>query len=57
MQEPWGSACEDLASWPLSGLEQQPALGLAGGCDPEPQGPELPMTASEAQAMLEISEA
>uniref|UniRef100_A0A7S0QLB2 Uncharacterized protein n=2 Tax=Cryptomonas curvata TaxID=233186 RepID=A0A7S0QLB2_9CRYP len=57
-QAPWGPACEDLASWPLSGLEQQPALGLIDDTDPEPQDPELPMTSLEAlEAMFEISEA
>jgi hypothetical protein len=35
-QAPWGPACIDLASWPLSELMQQPALELMGNMDIEP---------------------
>jgi hypothetical protein len=35
-QAPWGPACVDLASWPLSELMQQPALELMGNMDTEP---------------------
>ena len=41
-QAPWGPACVDLASWPLSGLKQQPALDLVDNMDAEPHDGEMP---------------
>ncbi len=51
-QAPWGPACADLASWPLSGLTQQPALGLVDGVDAEPRDGEVPTAACPDSAAL-----
>lgn len=55
-QAPWGPACADLASWPLSGLTQQPALGLVDGVDAEPQDEEMPTATSSDSAAFHAAE-